>query len=181
MTLTEKSDVELVREFKAGTAGAFDAIVLRFQNRVYRLACVWLYDTQNADDATQEVFLRAHKGLRRFAFRAAPFTWLYRTTRYVCNEFNRRRKTEALDEEPLDNRSSPDRHVAEHDTAARVRLLVAGLPERQRDVVLLRIFEELSVADTAKAMGCREGTIKALLHKATKRLRLDIEKTGLQL
>jgi RNA polymerase sigma factor (sigma-70 family) len=62
-----------------------------------------------------------------------------------------------------------------------VRLLVAGLPERQRDVVLLRIFEELSVADTAKAMGCREGTIKALLHKATKRLRLDIEKTGLQL
>ncbi len=181
MTLTEKSDVELVREFKAGTAGAFDAIVGRFQDRVYRLACVWLYDAQNADDATQEVFLRAHKGLRRFGFRAAPFTWLYRTTRYVCNEFNRRRQTEPLHEEPEDHRNSPDRHVAEYDTAARVRALVADLPERQRDVVLLRIFEELSVADTAKAMGCREGTVKALLHKATKRLRLDIEQTGLEL
>lgn len=79
--MAEKSDVELVREFKAGSASAFDAFVGRFQDRVYRLACVWLYDPQNADDATQEVFLRAHKGLRRFQFRAAPFTWLYRTTR----------------------------------------------------------------------------------------------------
>jgi len=181
MTLAEKSDVELVREFKAGSASAFDAIVGRFQDRVYRLACVWLYDRQYADDATQEVFLRAHKGLRRFQFRAAPFTWLYRTTRYVCNEFNRRRKTEPLDDEPADSSDNPDRHVTEHDTATRVRRLVAGLPKRQREVVLLRIFEELSVADTANAMGCREGTVKALLHKATKRLRIDIESTGLTL
>jgi len=179
--LVEKSDVELVREFKAGSASAFDAIVGRFQDRVYRLACVWLYDRQYADDATQEVFLRAHKGLRRFRFHAAPFTWLYRTTRYVCNEFTRRRKTEPLDDEPADSSDNPDRHVTEHDTATRVRRLVAGLPERQREVVLLRIFEELSVADTARAMGCREGTVKALLHKAKKRLRIDIESSGLTL
>ena len=48
---------------------------------------------------------------------------------------------------------------------------MARLPERQRDVVLLRIFEELSVTDTARAMRCREGTVKALLHKAMKSLR----------
>jgi len=179
--LAEKSDVELVREFKAGSAGAFDAIVRRFQDRIYRLACVWLYDPQHADDATQEVFLRAHKGLRRFQFRAAPFTWLYRTTRYVCNEFNRRRKTEPLDEEPIDSSDSPDRQITQFDAAVRVRALVAGLPARQREVVVCRIFEELSVRETASAMGCREGTVKALLHKATKRLRIDIESTGLTL
>jgi RNA polymerase sigma-70 factor (ECF subfamily) len=181
MTLAKPSDVELVREFKAGSASAFDAIVRRFQDRVYRLACVWLYDPQHADDATQEVFLRAHKGLRRFHFRAAPFTWLYRTTRYVCNEFNRRRKTEPLDDEPIDSGAGPDRQVTQFDTAARVRALVAGLPERQREVVVCRIFEDLSVAETASAMGCREGTVKALLHKATKRLRIDIESAGLTL
>lgn len=179
--MAEKSDVELVREFKAGSASAFDAIVRRFQDRVYRLACVWLYDPQNADDATQEVFLRAHKGLRRFQFRAAPFTWLYRTTRYVCNEFNRRRKTEPLDDEPIDSSDSPDRRITRFDAAVRVRALVAGLPERQREVVICRMFEELSVRETASAMGCREGTVKALLHKATKRLRIDIESTGLTL
>lgn len=179
--MAEKSDVELVREFKAGSASAFDAIVRRFQDRVYRLACVWLYDPQNADDATQEVFLRAHKGLRRFQFRAAPFTWLYRTTRYVCNEFNRRRKTEPLDDEPIDSSDSPDRRITRFDAAVRVRALVAGLPERQREVVICRMFEELSVRETASAMGCREGTVKALLHKATRRLRIDIESTGLTL
>lgn len=179
--MAEKSDVELVREFKAGSASAFDAIIRRFQDRIYRLACVWLYDPQHADDATQEVFLRAHKGLRRFHFRAAPFTWLYRTTRYVCNEFNRRRKTEPLDDEPIDSSDSPDRQVTKIDAATRVRELVAELPERQREVVIFRIFEELSVRETASAMGCREGTVKALLHKATKRLRIDIESSGLTL
>lgn len=179
--MAEKSDVELVREFKAGSASAFDAIIRRFQDRIYRLACVWLYDPQHADDAIQEVFLRAHKGLRRFHFRAAPFTWLYRTTRYVCNEFNRRRKTEPLDDEPIDSSDSPDRQVTKIDAATRVRELVAELPERQREVVIFRIFEELSVRETASAMGCREGTVKALLHKATKRLRIDIESSGLTL
>ena len=75
MPLSEKSDVELVTEFKSGSAAAFDAIVERFQDRIYRLACVWLYDPQHAEDAAQEVFLRAHKGLRLCRFRAAPFTW----------------------------------------------------------------------------------------------------------
>lgn len=181
MPLSEKSDVELVTEFKSGDAAAFDAIVERFQDRVYRLACVWLYDPQHAEDAAQEVFLRAHKGLRGFRFRAAPFTWLYRTTRFVCNEFNRRRRTEALVDEPVDASGGPDRQVSEHDAASRVRRLVAGLPERQREVVLLRIFEELSVAETASAMRCREGTVKALLHKAIRRLKLDIENSGISL
>ncbi len=178
MTLDDKSDAELVRLFKNGDDGAFDAIVRRFQDRIFRLAGVWLYDAQNAADATQEVFVRSHKGLRRFRFRAAPFTWLYRTTRLVCHEFNRRRRADPLDDEPVDAESSPERHVAEHDAATRVRAFVSELPERQREVVMLRVFEDLSVRDTAQAMGCREGTVKALLHKAMARLKLDMNEAG---
>ena len=55
-----------------------------------------------------------------------------------------------------------------------MRALVARLPERQREVVVLRVFESLSVAETAAAMGCRQGTVKALLHKAMARLRQDV-------
>ncbi len=178
MSLDEKSDEELVRLFKSGDATAFDAIVRRFQDRIYRLASVWLYDPQLAADATQEVFLRGHKGLRSFRFRARPFTWLFRTTRYVCNEFNRQRKTEALDQEPGDTSSVPERQVAEVETAVRIRKLVAGLPERQREVVMLRIFEDMSVRETAAAMNCREGTVKALLHKATNNLKTAIGPQG---
>lgn len=177
--MTEKSDAELVREFISGAPDAFDAIVRRFQNRVYRLACVWLHDTQHADDATQEVFLRAFRGLRRFGFRAAPFTWLYRTTRYVCNEFNRRRPMDPLDTEPPDTADTPHLNASERDTVKQVRAIVSMLPERQQEVVMLRVFEELSVAETARVMRCREGTVKALLHKAKLRLKLDAEKAGL--
>lgn len=56
--MTEKSDAELVRNFISGDPDAFDAIVRRFQNRVYRLACVWLNDAQHADDATQQGAVR---------------------------------------------------------------------------------------------------------------------------
>lgn len=174
----EISDTELVRRFKSGNSDAFDAIVRRFQDRIYRLASVSLYDDQYAADVTQEVFVRSHKGLQRFRFRAEPFTWLYRTTKLVCHEFNRRRQTESLDHDIGDSSMLPERVVSDADRSRRVRKLVADLPDRQREVVLLRIFEDMSVKDTARAMGCREGTVKALLHKATINLEAAMHRTG---
>lgn len=172
MSMDDLSDEQLVRAFKAGDAQAFDAIVRRFQDRIFRLACVWLYDQQHAADVAQEVLVRGYKGLRRFRFRSAPFTWLYRTTKNVCNEFNRRRQSESLADEPGDTSSIPERQVVDYDSARQVRSYVADLPPRQREVVMLRVFEDLSVKETAAAMACREGTVKALLHKATANLKL---------
>ncbi len=178
MTMDDASDAELVKRFKSGDIHAFDAIVQRFQDRVFRLASVWLHDEQSAADVTQEVFVRGFKGLRKFRFRSEPFTWLYRVTRNVCREFNRTQRGEALVDEPPDTSSVPEGQVASLDSARRVRDLVAKLPPRQREVVMLRIFEDLSVRETAGAMGCREGTVKALLHKATKALRISMNQTG---
>ncbi len=179
MALDDESDEELVRQFRSGTPGAFDAIVRRFEDRIFRLAAVSLYDAQYAADVTQEVLIRSHKGLRRFRFGAAPFTWIYRTTRLVCVEFNRRRVAERLHDEPVDTSNQPDALVADLERAVRVRALVAGLPERQREVVLLRVFEDLSVRETAAAMGCREGTVKALLHKANANLETALSQSGI--
>lgn len=179
MNPDDPSDAELVRQFKGGDVEAFDAIVRRFQDRVFRLASVWLYDEQSAADVTQEVFVRGFKGLRGFRFRSAPFTWLYRVTRNVCNEFNRTRQNERLDDEPGDTSSMPHRQVESLESARQIRRLVSKLPERQREVVMLRIFEDFSVMETARAMGCREGTVKALLHKATNSLRTGASFSGI--
>lgn len=175
MKWDERSDADLVRLFKSGDEAAFDAIVRRFQDRVYRLACVWLYDEQQALDVAQEVFVRGFTGLRSFRFRAAPFTWLYRTTRNVCREYNRVRRSDRLEHEPGDPGRGVEGQAADVECARRVRALVAGLPPRQREVVMLRIFEDLSVRETARAMGCREGTVKALLHKAIRKLKLTVD------
>lgn len=175
MTEDGESDVELVQRFQRGDGDALDALVRRHQDRLFRMATVWLQQDQYAADVVQEVFLRSIGGLRAFRFRSAPFSWLYRTTRNVCHEYNRRRRGEPLVAEPDDPSPGVEQQVAQHDAARRLRKLLAGLPERQREVVLLRVFEDLSVRDTARVMGCREGTVKALLHKATSRLRLDLE------
>jgi RNA polymerase sigma-70 factor (ECF subfamily) len=184
MNLNDASDEELVRQFCAGESLAFDLLVRRFQDRVFRLACVWLYDEQHAADVAQEVFLRSHKGLRSFRFRSGVFTWLYRATRNVCHEFNRRRRTLPLDDElhkqQVDKSAEPDGLASRSETVSAIRKLVSALPQRQREVVMLRIFEDLSVRETAQTMGCREGTVKALLHKATTALRITLNERGME-
>ena len=165
-------DSELVRRFQRGDTAAFAQFVQRHQDRVYRFAQALLYRPEDARDAAQEVFLRAMGGLKGFLFQAAPRTWLLRVTRNVCREHNRRLRRHAnVDalaawESPLLATEAKD--TDDHD---RLRRAVAALPERQREVVILRMFEDLSVVDTARAMGCREGTVKAHLNKAVGNLR----------
>jgi RNA polymerase sigma-70 factor (ECF subfamily) len=171
--LRKDSDEQLIRRFQGGDTEAFERFVERHQDRVYRLACAWLYSPQNAPDAAQDVFLRAFTGLPRFRFRATPFTWLYRTLRNVCQEYNRRDASPAL---PLEERDLVGSEDASHESDRERRLAellqrVRRLPERQRDVVMLRLFEGMSIADTARTLGCRPGTVKAQLNRAVKKLK----------
>jgi RNA polymerase sigma-70 factor (ECF subfamily) len=175
------SDRALVRRFQAGDDRAYTVFVRRHQDRIFRLACVRLDARADARDAAQEVFLRAYRGLGRFRFGAEPFTWLYRTLINVCNEHNRRRRRErALRQDLGNDPGMTDETVPDstQEPVARIRRLVAALPERQREVVLLRVFEELSVEETAQALGCRVGTVKAHLHKAIENLKQGINETG---
>lgn len=169
------SDTELVRQFRQGDSQAFSMLVKRHQDRLYRLASVHLYQQQDAMDVTQEVFMRAYKGLRGFRFHAEPFTWLYRILINVCAEFNRKSSRDSIlqrgaDEEIARIKDGANTEVTQH--LIEIRELVNRLPKRQHEVVMLRIFEGLSIEETARAMRCRPGTVKALLHKAQKQLRL---------
>lgn len=167
------TDNALIKRFQRGDTAAFEQFVTRHQDRIFRLATAQLYVTRDAADATQEVFLRAFTGLPGFRFGAEPFTWLYRATKNVCLEFNRRasRTTPLEAADMLTTDAGVAGQLDAMNVGARVRAVVARLPERQRDVVLLRIFEDLSVAETARALRCREGTVKALLSKAMNSLR----------
>ncbi|MCI0507513.1 MAG: RNA polymerase sigma factor [Gammaproteobacteria bacterium] len=172
--MTATSDKELIKEFSAGNQVAFDAFVRRHQDRIYRLACARLYSADDAADAAQEVFLRAYKGLKRFHFHAEPFTWLYRTLENVCNEYNRRTVRDRTLNQRLEDVDAL--HACANDGPEQIHIrqihhVIAQLPQRQQDVVLLRIFEGMSVEETARTLKCREGTVKAHLHKAINNLR----------
>ncbi|MEM7610138.1 MAG: sigma-70 family RNA polymerase sigma factor [Pseudomonadota bacterium] len=175
MTGEHDDDETLARAYQNGDVLAFEQLVQRHQDRVYRLAAVWLYDPQRADDATQEVFLRSVIGLRRFRFRAAPFTWLYQTTRNVCREFNRQRAFVPLEDTEAPAQPRATDPVERLDTTRKVQAMIRSLSPRQQEVVMLRLFEQCSVRETAAVMRCREGTVKALLHKAIHKLRSESE------
>ncbi|MEM6819680.1 MAG: sigma-70 family RNA polymerase sigma factor [Pseudomonadota bacterium] len=170
MSANQLDDRALVRAFQRGDQEALELLVMRHQDRLFRLARGWLVDESMATDATQEVFVRSLKGLTRFRFGAEPFTWFYQTLRNVCREFNRARPV-AESFEQIDLTPGPESKTIAADHMARMQRLVAQLPERQREVVYLRIFEDMDVSDTARAMRCRVGTVKALLNQARTRLK----------
>ena len=172
MGVTEQSDVDLVRAFNKGDSLAFEEFMCRHQDRIFRLASLNLYQVSDAADVTQEVFLRAFKGLNRFRFRSEPMTWLYRTTKNVCMEFNRKANRPENTEDSIDIKSENDvdNELQQRETILMIKELINELSQRQKDVVMFRIFEELSVNETAKILGCRPGTVKATLNKAIKNM-----------
>lgn len=173
--MSEIDDAELVRRYQQGDARAFAEFAARHRDRVYRVARHWLRHPGDAEDVVQEVFMRSLGGLTGFLFRAQPTTWLLRVTRNVCRETNRKVRRHLDVDDPAIQDALGSDGQAGADDHAQLRRHVRALPARQRDVVILRIFEELSVADTARALGCREGTVKAHLHKAIENLRQRME------
>lgn len=174
MVTSDSEDEQLVRAFLRGDDAAFSVFVQRYQDRVYRLATMWLIDSSLASDVLQETFLRSYTGFGKFRFRARPQTWLLRVCRNVCREHNRltvRSQPLAPDHELGDLSGGPDIAEERRRETCLLRQAISRLPSRQREVVVLRLLEELSVAQTAQVMGCRPGTVKAHLHKAVAALR----------
>ncbi len=163
-------DIELVKRFQGGDITAFEQFIESHQARLYRLAGAFLYRESLAEDAVQEVFIRAYRGLPAFRFASMPFSWLYRTLRNVCHEMNRKHRHE-LDYSVMENESFEETTMLENQQKLKeVYKALLGLSRRERDVVLLRVFEEFSEKETATVLGVRQGTVKTLLHRGLKKL-----------
>jgi RNA polymerase sigma-70 factor (ECF subfamily) len=149
----------------AGRAGAFDVIVERHRRHVYQLCYRFVGNHEDASDLTQDVFVRAFRGLRTFRGHSSLATWLYRIGVNVClNRVNIKKPvTEELDaRQHVDLRSvSPADRVLTHERAARVRAAIARLPRKQRATLILRMYHELSHQQIAEVLGSSVGAVKA--------------------
>ena len=165
----------LVEASLAGRAGAFDAIVKRHRRPVYQLCYRFVGNHEDASDLSQDVFLRAYRGLHRFRGRSSLATWLYRIGVNVClNRLSvKRPQTESIEEQQhVDTRSesAPER-VLRHERAARVRAAIAQLPRKQRATLVLRMYQELSHQEIAGVLGSSVGAVKANLFHALSNLK----------
>jgi RNA polymerase sigma-70 factor (ECF subfamily) len=157
----------LVRACLEGQPGAFDLIVQRHRKPVYQLCYRFVGNHEDASDLSQDVFLRAFRGLGRFHGRSSLSTWLYRIAVNVC--LNRLAAKAPLGKaEPIEERqfvdegheSATDRLLRE-ERARRLRGAIARLPRKQRVTIVLRTFHEFSHQEIAGVLGSSVGAVKA--------------------
>ena len=165
LPFSELDDRRLVDACLGGAVEAFDVIVARHQRAVYQLCFRFVRRHEDAADLTQEVFLRAYRGLRRFRGEATLKTWLYRIGVNVClnHVAGRQMQDTPLDEAPHLPAAGDDPALSFEKTreSARVRAAVARLPRKQRATLILRVYQDLSHREIALALGTTVGAVKA--------------------
>lgn len=153
---------------------AFGLILPRYRDKVYRLVFSMLRDTAQAEDTTQDIFLRVWRALPGFAGQSALSTWIYAISKNAClSELRKRRPQVSLDGDEDEYRpeiASLSTTDADDSATASVTQLLDQLPERYRQAVVLFYMEDKSYEQTAQSLGLPLGTVKALLHRARKRL-----------
>jgi RNA polymerase sigma-70 factor (ECF subfamily) len=172
----KEGDAELVARACEGDEAAFEQLVLRHQRYVFNLAYRVLGDYAEAEDMTQEAFVRVWRGLSGFRGQAQFTTWLYRIVHNLC--LNRlpglRREllqTEPLEEVLADPGPSPTDLFDTRERLAFLHAQLDRLPEKYRLVLTLRYLQHLSYAEVAAALDMPMGTVKTHIHRARRLLR----------
>ncbi len=167
-------DRELAEKFRGGDRTAFDQLVRRHQKGVWRMVRRYVRSDADAADVSQQVFVRAFRGLVSFRGAASVRSWLYRIAINCALSWIRDHKREQPAEIEEDHLVAPPvapGRIAEGQDGARLREAIAQLPPKQKLVLELRVFDDLSFKEVAELADCTENTAKVNFHYAVKRLR----------
>jgi RNA polymerase sigma-70 factor, ECF subfamily len=160
-------DAILVQAAQDGDTDAFEAIVRNHQAGVYRVALRMLGSRADAQDVTQETFVRAWRSLGRFRSNSTVSTWLYRiVTRRCLDVIAARRTTEHLDEDLQTSAAGPSETAERRERLQAVTRAIAMLPAEQRAALVLREFESLSYQEVADVLGTTVPAVKGRIHRA---------------
>ncbi len=169
------ADGVLIQRSQQGDLQAFDRLVATQQDRIYHLAYRITGNFHDAQDATQEAFLKAYRALPQYRHGASFQTWLYRIATNAALDVIRRRPQAppiSLDEAPFAGHlDDPDDEEQRHEVQRRVHRALAALSPEHRTVVLLRDFEGLTYDEIAVIFGIPVGTVRSRLSRAREALR----------
>jgi len=184
---------KLVAGLKRGDDKAFEEFVSQYEKTVYSIACRILGNTHDAEDASQEVFLRVYRHISRFREDSSLSTWVYQITVNVCYDMTRRKKRHpqisltAQDEDgeeiqteipDTDERYQPEAYAQRREMRENVHRAIDTLPEEQRQIIILRELTGLSYDEIAHILALSEGTVKSRLFRARERLSRILRSDG---
>ncbi len=186
--MIENPDAETLRQCLAGDETAYRRLIERYRRPVYSLALRMLRQSEDAEDLTQETFVRMFRALDRYD-PARPFSsWLFTIASRLCIDHLRRRRVRPVsmfqwqapgEEERVieveDPGKRPEELTVESEEERRVQQLIDELPPHYRIVVMLRHQQDLSYDEIAEALRLPLGTVKARIHRARALLKDRIE------
>ena len=181
----EAADAVLARRFRDGEEAAFSAIVLKYRDRMFRMAVAILGDEQEAMDISQDTFVRAYENFDSFRGDAALFTWLYRICYNLCLTTIRRRKIVSFFSfdredipEPVSESDGPEETCEQNEIRDAVQEALKSLPPRQRAVFIMKQMDGLKHEEIAQATGLTTGAVKASYFQAVQKLRKLLSRYG---
>ena len=165
-------DQDILDLLRAGQqADAFELIMERYEQKVFRLCCSILRQSDQAEDAAQESLVRVWRALPKYDARASLSTWIYAITRNRClTAIERRRDLASMSDDAVaqevDGLAASGEAAPDESLQQQLSALVADLPERYRQPLTLFYYQDRSIAEVAQMLGQPEGTVKTNLHRA---------------
>jgi RNA polymerase sigma-70 factor, ECF subfamily len=160
-------DFELIERFNAGDEAAFNEIVKKYQKKIYWHARRMTGNHLDADEVVQEVLIVIYKNLNKFRFQSSLYTWIYRITSTRTLNFLNRNKVKKLlgidDSNAYDLSTDEDiiENIEQKDKLAKLNEKLKELPAKQREIFILRNFDEMSYKEISEITGKSEGGLKA--------------------
>ena len=187
--MTRQQEMEYINKVLDGDRSAFEHLVLDNQDKVYSLALKITKNPDDALDAAQEVFLKAYTYLASFRGDSRFSVWLYRLTYNQCLDLVRARKRKPVvsitaqdeDEDDMDfadNRPTPQQLVESRELRLAIAKAVDALPEEQRQVFVLREFNDYDYSAIAEELDINIGTVKSRLARARKKVAAELISSG---
>ncbi len=173
------TDQELVSRVQAGDKKSFDLLVLKYQNKIVKLVSRFVHDPMEAQDVTQETFIKAFRAIGSFRGDSAFYTWLYRiATNAAKNHLvsqSRRPPSSGVDateaeqyavDTRLKEKTTPEGLLMTEELKQVIFSMIASLPDDLREAITLREIENMSYEDIALTMGCPIGTVRSRIFRA---------------
>lgn len=183
-------DVQLMLQLRGGSHAAFEKLLARYQDRVRGIITYLMGDAKQADDLTQEVFLRVFRARKSYVVGAKFSTWLFTIVNHVVSNARRtlaRRHEVSMEHEvmftdrrrevcgPVSSESAPDWNVEQAEVREVVRGCINRLGERQRRAITLCDLDGMSYANVAQSIGTSTDAAKSLIHRGRSNLKRMLE------
>ena len=184
----KNEDTELVALAQKGSTNSFNKLVDKYHSRIYSLTYQMTSNREDAEDLTQEIFIKAFEALPRFKGRSSFYTWLYRIGINKTINYRKKRNRnrpisiDALDQDitcdevyaELDSKDSPLRHIGLNELQVKLNEAMQRLSLKHRTVAVMHDIEGIPHDEIAKIVGVSVGTIRSRLFYARRQLQADL-------